>query len=154
MSVATIVGIACVFGPIGGLVGLWIGSHLIRLSGSWIGGLGNREHIKTAMAWAYVPSVCALPLWIPQLLLFGSDMFTEATPRLEAQPSLLAPFLAILLAEMVLAIWAFVLLCNTVAEVQGYGSAWRGFGNLLLAVAIIIVPLMMVVFGLALVLRV
>ncbi|MCA9133222.1 MAG: hypothetical protein KDA45_08705, partial [Planctomycetales bacterium] len=125
----------------------------IRLSGTWIGGAGNREHIKTAIAWASVPSVFALPLWIPQLLLIGSDMFTTETPRLDAQPMLLIPFLALAFAEIVLGVWAFVLLCNTIAEVQGFRSAWRGLGNLILASALIIVPLLAAVFAMFVLLR-
>jgi hypothetical protein len=150
MPMAAIIGVACVFGPLGGLFSLWVGSHLIRLSGNWIGGVGNREQIKTAIAWASVPSVFALPLWIPQIVLFGSDMFTAQTPRLDAQPNLWIPFLAITLAEIVLAVWAYVMLCNTIAEVQGFRSAWSGLGNIILAGAIIIVPLLAVVFGVVL----
>lgn len=147
MPIAAILGIACVFGPLGGLFSLWIGSHLIRISGTWIGGIGSREHIKTAIAWASVPAVFALPLWIAQILLIGSDMFTEQTPRLDAQPMLLIPFLAIGLTELILGVWGFVLLCNTIAEVQGFRSAWRGLGNLILAGAIIAVPLIVIVFS-------
>jgi hypothetical protein len=152
IPLSVILALACVLGPIGGLISLWISSHLIRISGNWIGGLGHREHIKTAIAWASVPSVCALPLWIPQLVLFGSDMFTTEMPRLEAQPMLLVPLLAIGLVEMVLSLWGFVLLCNTVAEVQGFESAWGGFGNLILAGLIIVVPLLIIVIGLAILL--
>ena len=150
MPMAAIIGVACVFGPLGGLLSLWVGSHLIRLSGTWIGGAGSREHIKTAIAWASVPAVVALPLWIPQILLFGSDMFTEETPRLDAQPMLLIPFFAIALAEIVLGVWGAVLLCNTTAEVQGFRSAWRGLGNIILAGAVIVVPLVLIVFGVVL----
>lgn len=150
IPMAAIIGVACVLGPLGGLLSMWVGSHLIRLSGQWIGGAGNREHIKTAIAWAAVPSVFALPLWIPQILLLGSDMFTEETPRLDAQPMLLIPFIAVALAEMVLSVWSFVLLCNTIAEVQGFRSAWRGLGNIILAGAVLFIPLLAVVFGVAL----
>jgi hypothetical protein len=95
----------------------------------------------TAIAWAAVPTVFSLALWIPGLLLFGSDMFTEATPRLDAQPLLWIPSLAIAVVAGVLGVWSFVLFCHTVAEVQGFRSAWGGFGNILLAGAVIIVPL-------------
>jgi hypothetical protein len=61
-------------------------------------------------------------------------------PRLEAQPWLLIPFFAIGFTEFVLGVWSFVLLCNTVAEVQGFRSAWRGLGNLLLSGIVVIVP--------------
>jgi hypothetical protein len=145
MPLAAIIGVACVLGPLGGLIGLWIGSHLIHLTGRSIGGVAPREYIKTAMAWAFVPVVFTLPLWIAQILIFGSDMFTEEMPRVEAQPVLLIPFLAIAAIEAVLGLWAFVLLCNTIAEVQGFRSAWRGFGNLLLAGAVVVLPLMLIV---------
>ncbi|MFO0913763.1 MAG: Yip1 family protein [Pirellulales bacterium] len=142
MPLWAIIGAACVGGPLGGLLSLWVGSHLIRISGKWIGGAASRQHIKTAIAWASVPAVFALPLWIPNLLLFGAEMFTEATPSLDAQPILWIPFLGIMFVEIVLSVWAFVLLCNTVAEVQGFRSAWRGFGNIVLAGAAIVVPLL------------
>ncbi|QDV61650.1 Yip1 family protein [Crateriforma conspicua] len=142
LPLAAILGIAILIGPLAGLFSLWIGSHLVRFSGSWIGGVASREHIKTAIAWASVPSIAALPLWIPQIVLFGSDLFTQETPGLEAQPMLLIPFLAFALVELVLGVWAFVLLCNTIAEVQGFRSAWRGFGNLILAGAVVVVPLL------------
>jgi hypothetical protein len=148
LPMAAIIGVACVLGPLGGLLSLWISSHLLRWTGSWIGGAGSRQHLKTAIAWAAVPVIFALPLWIPKLLLFGSDMFTAETPRLDAQPLLWIPFIAIGVAEVVLGVWSFVLLCHTVAEAQGFRSAWRGFGNLLLAGAVIIVPLLLLVFTL------
>ncbi|MHB0959995.1 MAG: Yip1 family protein [Pirellulaceae bacterium] len=153
MPLIAILGVACVIGPLGGLLSLWISSHLIRLSGTWIGGIALRDHIKTAIAWGSVPLVFALPLWIPQLLLFGSDMFTEEMPRLEAQPLLLIPFLLIGLLEIVLALWSVVIVCNTIAEVQGFRSAWRGLANIMLAGAVLLVPLLLFVVGIILLVR-
>ena len=143
MPIAVIIGIACVLGPLGGLLSLWVSSHLLRWTGRWIGGTANREHLKTAIAWATVPAVFALPLWIPELLLFGSDLFTEETPRLDAQPLLWIPFISLAVVELVLGVWSLVILCHTVAEVQSFRSAWRGLGNVLLAGAVIIVPLLL-----------
>ena len=99
-----------------------------------------------------MPLVFALPLWIPQLLLFGSDMFTAEMPSIDAQPLLIIPFFAIGFIELVLGVWSIVLLCNTIAEVQGYHSAWRGLGNIILAGAVLIVPLLVLGVGLALLL--
>jgi hypothetical protein len=145
LPVGAIIAIAVVLGPLGGLLGLWIYSHLIRWTGTWLGGKAPREHVRTAIAWSSVPAVFALPLWIPELLLFGSEMFTQATPRLDANPALAIPLLVMGLLELVLGVWAFVLLCNTVAEVQGFHSAWRGLLNLFLAGAVIIVPIILIV---------
>ncbi len=150
LPLATILVSACVLGPLGGLLALWVSSHLIRWTGTWIGGTAALEHVKTAVAWASVPAVFSLLLWIPELVLMGPEMFTKETPRLDAHPVLLLPFLALMLAEMVLSGWSVVLLCHTIAEVQGYRSAWRGLGNLCLAGLVILVPLLMLIVSLVL----
>jgi hypothetical protein len=123
---------ACIRGPIWGLLNLWIFSHLIRWTGGWIGGKATRGHLKAAMGWALVPFVCGVPLWIP--LVVNSYIFSEDAPSLVAQPVLLVvALLAILLVEMILAVWAIVLLCQTVAEVQGFRSGWHALGNLFMS---------------------
>lgn len=99
------------------------------------------------MAWASVPSLLAWSFWIPKILVFGSEMFTEQTPQLDSQPTLLVAFSAIAFAEIVLGVWSLVLLCNTIAEVQGFRSAWRGLGNMLLAGAFLLVPITAIIFG-------
>ncbi len=149
LPMASLIVIVCAGGPLGGLVSLWISSHLIRWTGGWIGGVATREHVKTAIAWASTPVVFALPLWIAKLLLFGSEMFTEETPRLDAHPILLIPLIAMALIEVVLSIWSLVLLCNTLAEVQSFPSAWRGLANIILSgivIILIIIPLIVIAF--------
>jgi hypothetical protein len=56
---------------------------------------------------------------------------------LAAQPLLLVvALLAFFLVEMILAVWATVLLCQTVAEVQGFRSGWRALGNLFMSASL------------------
>lgn len=136
--------LACVLGPIGGLFELWLSSHLVHITGRWIGGTACREHLKTAISWAAVPFIASMLLWIPGLTIIGSEMFANATPRLDSQPLLLIPFLALGLGDLILGSWSVLLLCNTIAEIQGFRSAWRGFGNLLLSFAVILIPLLAV----------
>jgi hypothetical protein len=80
-----------------------------------------------------VPSVFGLALWIPQLVLIGPEMFTSETLRLESSMLLSSTLMILGLGQMVLGIWSLVLLCHTVAEVQAFRSAWRGFANVLLS---------------------
>lgn len=75
-------------------------------------------------------------------------MFTKETPHLNAQPVLWIPFIALSLLEVTLGVWTFVLLCHTIAEVQGFRSAWRGLANIVLAGAVIVVPLLLIVLTL------
>lgn len=147
MPTAMIVCVTITLGPLGGLFSLWLGSHLLCLSGAWMGSIGDRENLKTAMAWASVPSLLAWSFWIPKLVVFGPELFTKETPRLDSQPILLVAFFAVTFAEIVLSVWSLVLFCNTIAEVQGFRSAWRGLGNILLAGAFLLVPLTLITFA-------
>lgn len=128
-------------GPIGALIGLWIAAFLIQLTGRWIGGTGKQIDIRAAAAWTSVPAVWALLLWIPTLLMHGTDIFQEPAADEDLPPAVFAASIALDLIELVLAIWGLVLLCNTVAEVQGFASAWRGLGNVLLALLALLVIL-------------
>ncbi|WP_286765902.1 MULTISPECIES: Yip1 family protein [Rhodopirellula] len=147
LPLPAIIAVAVILGPIGGLIGVWIGAWLVAITGKWMGGKGTSETVRTALTWASIPSIVASILWIPQLLLLREELFTSETPRLESNPGLIVPVLALSLVEIVLAIWSFVLMCNTIAEVQSFGSAWRGFFNLLLAGAVVFVPIMALVFA-------
>ena len=148
LSLEVILALACILGPLGGLFGVWMYSHLIRISGKWIGGLGDYEEIKAAIAWASVPNVTGLVLWIPLLLIAGKEAFTEDAPNLVANSNLAIAAFSLAIVQLILGIWSLVLLCNTIAEVQDYESAWRGLGNLFLAGAVIVIPLIIVVLGL------
>ena len=147
LPLAVILAAACVLGPLAGLFGLWIGSHLLKLTGLWLGDRSPRKHLCTALAWRGVPFVSALVLWIPQLLLIGNEALTKETPQLDAriatQPLLRILTIAVAIIELVLAVWGSVLTCNTIAEVQGFRSAWRGLLNTIVASAGIVLVIML-----------
>ena len=153
LPVWAIFAIALVIGPLGGLLGLWIYSHLLRWTGNWLGGVAPRAYLRTAIAWSAVPIVCSLLLWIPELLLIGTDIFTRETPRLDAHPLLWIPFIVLSGGETILGIWSFVISCQMVAEVQGFRSAWRGLGNIFLSGAVVVIPFFLILLGVALCFR-
>jgi hypothetical protein len=131
-------------GPIGGLIGLYLGGLILRWTGSWLGGRATAQQVRAAIAWSSVPSVATLAIWIPELVLFGSDMFTSRTPRIEANPSLGMLLLALSGVEIVLAIWQFVLFLKCVGEVHGF-SAWRALGASLLPIVVLLPLLILIV---------
>lgn len=135
---------ALLIGPLGGFFSMWVYSHLIRLSGRLLGGIASREQIKAAMAWATVPTLVVTVLWIPKLLLFGDELFRRETPRMDESTWAIGALIGFAGVELVLGVWTVVLMCNTVAEVQGYRSAWRGLGNMTLAGACIVVPIALI----------
>lgn len=150
MPLPAILGTALVGGALGGVLGGWLVSHMLRITGRWIGGTAKRSHLLAAFAWASVPTIVGLTLWIPQFAVAGMDLFTSATPRLDASPSAGLVLLVTGIIGIVLGIWSVVLVCNTVAEVQGFRSAWAGLGNLLLCgvlVLAVVLAIAAIIFG-------
>lgn len=93
MSLAAVLLISLIVGPLMGVFGLWLSGLLLRWTGGWIGGQADARRVRTAVAWSNVPMVWSLLLWIPAILLFGAETFTKATPIIEASSLLSALYL-------------------------------------------------------------
>jgi hypothetical protein len=140
-----ILGAAVVSGPIAGLIYLYGFSWLLSWCGKLLGGHAPRVNLRAAIAWSNVPALWVSLLWLPQLAAFGSELFTSETPRIDASTLLTVLFFSSALIQVVGAIWTLVALCKCLGEVQEF-SAWKGLGNIALAVAAIVAA----VLGLAL----
>jgi hypothetical protein len=131
VDLPTLLVMALLIGPLFGILGAYVGGWLLRWSGRLLGGAARPVEIRAAIAWSGVPYVASMLLWIPELLLFGDELFTEATPRLDTAPELQGLLLAFVAVELTAALWAFVAFLKCLGEVQGF-SAWRALLNLLL----------------------
>lgn len=131
--------IALFIGSIGGVSGLYIVSALLKWTGKWIGGQGSYDDIITANAWSNVPFIGALILWVPQLALFGQEMFTSNTPIIDSNPILLFTYVGFGIIGIIIAIWGFIIWLKCLGEAQRF-SAWKALVNLLLPGLIIILP--------------
>jgi Yip1 domain. len=145
-------GYPCIFlgaligGTIGGIIGLYILSWLIKWTGKAVGGKGSFEEIKTAIAWSNVPVMWALILWIPEIILFGQELFTSTTPIIDSNLSLTIALISFGLIEVIIGVWTFVISLKCIAEAQKF-SAWKALGNVILSGLAIIVPLLIIILG-------
>ncbi len=132
--VVTSVLVGAVAGPV---VVLLLGA-LARWTGSWMGGTGSAADVRAALAWGQVPSITAMPLWIPVVLVGGRGVFV-AHPEL-ADPA--ATFLVVVcgLAMAGSAVWGAVTSVLAVAEAHRL-APWRAFGATLLAVLFLAIAL-------------
>jgi hypothetical protein len=137
--------ISAVAGSIIGIVFLYITAIMVRWTGRWLGGQGSIKNIRAAIAWANVPSVWTLVLWIPGLLLFRQELFTTETPRIDASASLALAFLAFSMILMTAGVWSIFILLKCVGQVQGF-SAWKALGNLVLATVPYVILLNIFIF--------
>ncbi|REK09895.1 MAG: YIP1 family protein [Planctomycetota bacterium] len=129
-----VLGVALVFGPILGLISLYVGGAVLWFSGRLLGGAANYEHVRAALGWSQVPLAFGLVLWIPKFLALGPKLFDGYIFGLvPVEQNLL---IATGVAEVVLGIWQLVILINCLAEVHQF-SRWRGLGTLLAAGALI-----------------
>lgn len=136
-----IVAIAAVLGPIGGVVGLYLIGLLMAWTGGWIGGQASTQQIRAALAWSSVPMIWSLLIWIPELMVFGQELFTSNRSSLESDPFLLSTAVGFGILEMTIAIWAFVVCLHCLGQVQGF-SAWRALANAVLAGLVVVGPIL------------
>jgi hypothetical protein len=131
-----------ILGPLRGILRLYIFGWVLKLTASKLDRSASSVEIRAAIAWSNVPLLLALVLWIPQLALFRSEMFTMETPNMDANPWLWNLRFALVLIEGFLFLWSLILFLKCLGEVQGV-SAWKALGNVVVAYVVLAVPLLL-----------
>jgi hypothetical protein len=133
--------LAGIFGPIGGVIGLYLMGFIMHWTGRWIGGQASPQQLRAALAWASVPMIWCLLIWIPELMLFGQELFTSTEPNIESDPFLLSAAVGFGILETIIAVWAFIVCLHCLGQVQGF-SAWRALANTVLAGLVVLGPIL------------
>lgn len=135
--------LAIFIGSISGLISLYIGSAIVYWTGKWIGGQGEYDEIKVSTAWANIPVIWKLVLWIPTLALVGRGSFPRNIFALDHIGGL--PIITILLGiiAVIVGIWTFIIQLKCLAEAQRF-SAWAALGNSILAGLVIFIPIFLI----------
>jgi len=141
VSLPIILVLSLVLGPLIGWLSWMLISGLVYWTGSWFGGTGSWEEVRTAVAWASIPFIAKLILWVPQLLLFGREMFTTVMPSLEVEhnPLMWAAFILLELVDLILTVWYYVVLSKSIGEAHDF-SAWKGFFALIIGILLFLLP--------------
>lgn len=144
VSIPMLVLIVLCAGILVGFATLYVGSPLMRWTGSWMGSTATTQEVRAALAWSEVPLIWASLLWIPELLLWGTEWFTEETPRMEAafeNGSVEGVLLAgLVVVEIVVGIWALIISLKCVGEAERF-SAWKVVGQWFLTLFVLIISL-------------
>ena len=114
-------------GGIFGLIHLYFGGWLYRLTGSWIGGKGSFTDVKSAVGWSNYPYIVGSIFGLLGLL---------------AIPHLWLQFIFGLL-NFVILIWGLVIFLNLLSESHQF-SIWKGILTVLIAAALIFVVIMVI----------
>ncbi len=110
--------------PLAGLVWLYYLSLIFRITGKWMGGVAPLTHIRTAIAWSKIPSTVNVLVW---LVLIFSNPETVFIQDASGPSSIFVSLIA-----FILEIWAFVLLVQSLREVQQF-SPLKSILNILLS---------------------
>ena len=143
LPLTSILVIAGLGGPLTGVILVYVFGGMITWVGARMGGTATPNLIRAAYTWGWVPNLWVLPLWLPKLLLFREELFTSATPRLEASLLLSLVFLGITLVELVAGGWGFIVLLKAIGEAHAF-SIWRALFTLVISAVIIVIPYVVV----------
>jgi hypothetical protein len=110
-----------------GIVSLYVSGFLLSLTGRWINGKANALKLRAAIAWAGVPVVASILLFIPLFFTLNSD-------------SMGLHGLSIIVF-MILGVWSLVLQVGMISEIQKF-SIWKAILNIILAGIVILIPLL------------
>lgn len=110
-------------GTLWGLVRLYVWA-----AGTWavarvLGGTGTYRETSGAFAWATLPVVALLLIWVPGVLLFGGDFFLLHLYAAQGQVFSLLIFAVILLAMLGAAAWSLVLVTRSIGLQHRIGLA-------------------------------
>lgn len=126
--VTSIIGAIFYYYVIGGLL-YWLGSLL--------GGTGTYEDVRLSLAYAYIPTIFSLLIWIPSFILFGKDNFTSLTPKLDSSTGLTITYYVFGIIELIIGIWGIVIYLKCLGEAHKF-SAWKALLTVILPIITLI----------------
>jgi Yip1-like protein len=143
MPVPLAVALCLAGGALGGIVGLYLFGFLVRVTGRWLGGLGDGVGVRAALAWSNVPTVWSLLLVLPWIALLGEQSFRLDQSLLEGNLATAVVALGLGLVQITIGVWALVISVKCLGEAHRC-SAWRSLGALLLAAMMLAVPVVLI----------
>ncbi|WP_445710680.1 Yip1 family protein [Flavobacterium sp.] len=143
MSLLTIL-ISCII--VGGLLG-WISYYiyaaLLSWTGKWIKGQGDTKSILRIISYAMTPAILALIFLIPQIGIYGNEIFKSDGDMISAGLVGNILFYGSFVLELSLAVWTIVFCVVGVSEVQKL-SIGNAILNLLLPLLVFAIPIIII----------
>jgi len=120
-----------------GMIGISISTWLLHVTGRWIGGKGNYQTIRTAVAWSNVPNIVTTLMWVVLFGVFGGLVFSKQFTEMQFVGFQAGIVFIIFLIQAVISVWGFVILLQGLSEVQQF-SLWKALLNVLIPFVIVV----------------
>lgn len=144
--------ITCIIvGIIFGWITYYIYAALINWTGKWLKGQGTTNAILRVLSYAVIPSITSMVLLIPQMVIYGNDIFRSDGDISSGGIASNIFFYTSLLLEFGLSIWSVILCVIAISEVQKLSIA-KAVLNLALPAIVIMTPiflLILIIYGLS-----
>jgi hypothetical protein len=114
-SVEAILGKAFLFGPIAGVISLFLMAAIYRRLGARAGGKAARDQVVHVLAYGGVPMLASLAVWVLTALLVGETTFVQ-TPRPDVEG------FVVLLLQVQFTSYVLCLLWSVVLQVMGFSE--------------------------------
>lgn len=143
-SLWTIVGTCLIVGGLLGWMPYYFYAALVNWIGKWLKAEGNTNSILMMLSYALIPQVVALILLIPQIAIYGNDIFKSDENISDG--GLISNFIyyTAIILEFILVIWTIFLCVIGTSEVQKL-SIGKAILNLLLPLIVIFVIIVIIV---------
>ncbi len=145
MSLLAVLVLCIILGGLLGWISYYIYAALMSWTGKWLKGQGDTNSLLRMISHAMIPSIVALALLIPQIVLFGNGIFRSDIDIYSSGLLSIIVFYTALIIEFGLGIWTLVIFIIGISEVQKL-SIGKSILNLILPALIIIVPIAMIAF--------
>lgn len=122
---------AVILAPFLGMLSITISAFLLQWTGKWIGGKGNFLSIRASVAWANVPNIINILMWLILVGYFKKAVFTDTFGQTQFVGKEIYFATSIFLVQTVMSVWSFIILIKSLGQVQGF-SAWKGLFNVLI----------------------
>lgn len=145
MDLSSIIGFCIIGGGLLGWLSYYIYAALLSWTGEWIGGQGDSKQLLRIMSYATFPASLGLILLIPQISIYGVEMYKANGDITSAGFRLNFIVYGSILLEIALAFWSLALNVIGISEVQKL-SIGKAILNLFLPILVIVIPLVLIIF--------
>lgn len=143
LPLIAIIALCTILGGLLGWITFYIYAALVSWTGKWLKGKGNTKSLLRMIAHAMIPSIAALTLFIPHIVLFGNGIFQSHMDIYSQGTFSAVVFYITSLLQLTLAVWTLVIFVVGISEVQKI-SIGKSILNLILPGLVIVVPIMLI----------
>ena len=145
VSLLGIVAGCVILGGFLGWLSYYIYAALLNWTGKWLDGKGDTDSIYRVLAYAMIPSAISLVFLVPQIAVYGIDLFVKDGDLVNAGIVGNIVFWGSILLEIILGIFTIIFSVIGLSEVQKI-SVWKAILNLVLPLLIILGPIVIIAF--------